>query len=153
MEEVQFWNLIAQSRQEAPDCHGQAERLYRLLVKLTPEEIRDFDRHFARRRFEAYRWDLWAVAYIINGGCSEDGFEYFRCWLIGQGQQAFEAALASPSSVSELTAEGEPEAECESLLYVANEAYEQVTGHEMPATEIVHPKEPAGDQWSEEDLP
>jgi hypothetical protein len=37
---------------------------------------------FAMRRRDlasrAYRADLWGAAFIINGGCSDDGFEYFR---------------------------------------------------------------------------
>ena len=35
-----------------------------------------------QRLAEAYRWDIWAIAFIINGGCSDDGFEYFRGWLV-----------------------------------------------------------------------
>ena len=32
-----------------------------------------------------YRWDMWAAAYLIGGGCSDDGFIDFRAGLIAQG--------------------------------------------------------------------
>jgi hypothetical protein len=31
----------------------------------------------------SYRNDLWAAGYLINGGCSDDGFDYFRGWRAG----------------------------------------------------------------------
>ena len=51
---------------------------------------------------EAYRWDLWAAAYLIQGGCSDDGFEYFCDWLISLGKHRFEAALRNPDSLAEV---------------------------------------------------
>jgi Protein of unknown function (DUF4240) len=36
---------------------------------------------------DSYRDPLWAAAYLVNGGCSDDGFEYFRGWLIMHGGQ------------------------------------------------------------------
>jgi hypothetical protein len=154
MEDAQFWSLIAESKRGAQDCDQQAERLRNLLVSLSPEEIYDFDRHFARRHAQAYHWDLWAVAYIINGGCSDDGFAYFRCWLIGQGQKAFEMALASPETVGDLVQGEEPDIECEALLYAAGEAYEYVTGRYLPEREGGFSlSEPSGERWEEDDLP
>jgi hypothetical protein len=38
---------------------------------------------------ESYTNPLWAAAYVINGGCSDDGFDYFRGWLIAQGREVF----------------------------------------------------------------
>jgi hypothetical protein len=40
---------------------------------------------------EAHRWDLWAAAYVINGGASDDGFEYFLGWLMAQGRARWES--------------------------------------------------------------
>ena len=37
---------------------------------------------------------LWDAAYLINGGCSDDGFDYFRGWLVDQGRETFERCLA-----------------------------------------------------------
>lgn len=151
LDDAQFWKLIAQSKRGTEDSDEQAERLTELLKKLPPDEICNFDRHFTRRRFEAYRWDLWGVAYIINGGCSDDGFEYFRCWLIGQGQTAYETVLASPEKISRWAKDPDRDYEGESLMYAADHAYEAVTGEELPPTGWKYP-EIVGEKWEEPDL-
>ena len=46
-----------------------------------------------------YTWDLWGVAYILKGGCSDDGFEYFRAWLIARGRDFVAQALADPEGL------------------------------------------------------
>jgi hypothetical protein len=47
----------------------------------------------------SYRTVLWAAACLINGGYSDDGFEYFRGWLIVQGRDVFERSdTGQPSS-------------------------------------------------------
>jgi len=88
--------------------------------------------------------------FVISGGCSDDGFEYFRCWLIAQGKAVFEAALKDPDSLSELDIEDDPEEE--ELLYLAPEIYEEKTGEEMPSTGSPDPSEPTGDAWDEDSV-
>ena len=39
---------------------------------------------------------------MIHGGSSDDGFEYFRRWLVSRGREAYEAALADADSLAEL---------------------------------------------------
>ena len=46
----------------------------------------------------AYRTDVWALAYLLRGGCSDDSLDAFRGWLILQGRKVFEATLADPDS-------------------------------------------------------
>jgi Protein of unknown function (DUF4240) len=152
MDISEFWQLIEQSRSNSSECEEQAQRLFELLIKTPPKQIVEFDHHFTERLHEAYRWDLWAVAYIVNGGSSDDGFEYFRCWLIGQGQEYFEAALQDPEKAADNIVPGE-EVECEDLLYVAARAYEELTGDEdMPGGEEPGPAAPAGNPWDEDEV-
>lgn len=47
-----------------------------------------------------YRYDLWAAAYLIGGGCSDDSFTDFRAGLIGQGCDWYEQATTSSDSGS-----------------------------------------------------
>jgi len=156
MERDQFWQLIKESREDVEGCEEQAEKLTALLADLEPEEIIEFDIQFDNRLAETLRRDLWAVAYIVNGGCSDDGFVYFCCWLIGQGQEYFEAALKDPERAAD---NAEPESydnECEDLMYCAMKAYEAKTGHaEMPLESSSEPTQyvPKGKNWTEEDLP
>ena len=42
------------------------------------------------------------LAFIVNGGASDDGFDYFRGWLIAQGREVFEGTLAKPDSLADV---------------------------------------------------
>ena len=151
MEIEEFWSFIEASKTESGECEEQAEKLSSSLAKLKPDRILEFHKAFIERSIEAYRWDLWGVAYILNGGCSDDGFQYFCNWLIGQGRTRFEAALLSPESVADFVTGEEEEIECESLGYVAIEAYESISGN-FPEMDLKFPSHPSGEPWKEEDL-
>ena len=166
MDPRQFWQLIDQSKAASEgDCARQADALTMLLLELPATDIMEFDRLFDQYADQAYRNDLWAAAYIIQGGCSDDGFEYFRRWLIGQGEAVYTAALRDPESLLSVVTSHFEDApflrfedapflrfECESLGYVAGQAYERKTGSVMP-----HPPRPKaeliGEDWNDEDLP
>ena len=97
-----------------------------LVSSLDPHEILEFDRCFHERISDEFRSDLWAAAYIINGGCSDDGFDYFLGWLIAQGRKYYEAALANPERAGDRVERGDV-IECEEIWYVAASAYEGKT--------------------------
>jgi len=72
MDTTTFWSLIDTSRDEGQDdIERQIAVLTGVLEELRPEEIIEFDRIFREHLAMAYRWDLWAAASIINGGCSD----------------------------------------------------------------------------------
>src|SRR5262245_37489724 len=60
---------------------------------------------------EAYDWNLWGAAYLINGGCSDDGFHYFCCWLIMKGRDVFQAAITNPDTLAKVVDPDEGEVE------------------------------------------
>jgi hypothetical protein len=60
-----------------------------LLVRAADDEIRRFDYELETATPQVYGWPLWGPAYIMNGGCSDDGFDYFLGWLVGQGREVF----------------------------------------------------------------
>jgi hypothetical protein len=105
----------------------QVGRLQTRLSELEPKEILSFDRRFQECVRDAFRQDLWAAAYIINGGCSDDGFDYFLGWLIAQGRLVVGAALADPPKAGRRVEPGE-EVECQDIWGVAARAYEARTG-------------------------
>ena len=145
-----FWTLIDKCRGQSDECEELANLVVKQLSALPQEEIAGFIRVFDELLDRAYLWDLWGAAYIINGGCSDDGFEYFRCWLIAQGRDTFERALADPESLAELA---EPEVECEDLLYAGGRAWEAVAGQSnRPERHAAYPAEPAGRPWTEDEL-
>jgi hypothetical protein len=146
----QFWNIIESARQEDADPESVAAAVKSTLEELPADEVLGFERELIKRQAESYRWDLWAVAYIVNGGCSDDGFDYFRGWLIAKGRTYYEAALADPMRAAD---EAEPDAnECEDMLYAAASVYKSKTGNYPPKSDISLPSDPAGKKWEEEDL-
>ncbi len=57
--------------------------------------------HVERLLHEAYREELWGAAYLINWGCSDDGFHDFCLGLIERGRRVFEGAVADPDSLAD----------------------------------------------------
>lgn len=95
--EAEFWNLIERAKKESGgDGDLQAQLLTEALAKRSVEDILAFDRIFDHFHCKSYQSRLWAAAYIINCGCSNDGFDYFRAWLIGEGKDVFEKTLEDP---------------------------------------------------------
>ena len=132
-----WWALIDRCRRGAGDPEEVAERLIAALAELEVDDIVAFDRFFLERVRAAYRSDLWEIAYLMNGGCSDDGFDYFRGWLLTQGQEVYDAVLASPDSLASLpvviaAAESEVELECEEALSIAWNAHLKATGMQLP---------------------
>jgi len=124
-----FWALINGSRSAGRRGDAQAAALRKALVKLSTGEILSFQQAFDRAMVRAASWDLWGAGYVIHGGMSDDGFVFFRCWLIGAGRETFERAVTDPDSLATLIDEDADEAlEQESLLYATSEAWELKTG-------------------------
>ena len=81
MDMQQFWKLIEDARRQVPDpADGEevAARAAALLSAYPPEEIAAAGQVLRELMAGSYRTPLWAAAYVINGGCSNDGFDYFR---------------------------------------------------------------------------
>jgi hypothetical protein len=82
-----------------------------------------------------YRWDAWAAAYLIGGGCSDDGFMDFRAGVIAQGRDWYQKAAGSPDSLAghpAVTAAarrpGDSPLFYERVNYAAPYAFERVSG-------------------------
>jgi hypothetical protein len=79
MDREQFWALIEAARTATGgDCQAQAADLVAALGQRPVSEVLDYDRIHGQLMAESYHLDLWGAAYLINGGCSDDGFDYFR---------------------------------------------------------------------------
>jgi Protein of unknown function (DUF4240) len=148
MDETEFWELIDSARESAGgDPDDQADLLVDRLVQLDPDSVLDFARHFESRMNRAYRWDVWGAAWVLLDGASDDAFDYFRCWLIGQGREVYEGALHEPDDLADLLDgfDEEADGDAEGLGYAADEAYEQLTGLERPELDLPEPpQEPEG---------
>jgi len=157
MDTARFWAIVDESRADFDpeladgNMDAQVERLQELLGALSPNEVLEFQRELDLQMNAAYRWDLWGAAYIIEGGCSDDGFTDFRSWLISMGRDVYDAALRDPETLIDVAnADGVEATSFEEFQYVPSQVYEEKAGQPMPDTDVTHPKEPAGEQWSEE---
>jgi len=151
-EEV-FWELMESVGRVRGTADDKVEALGDRLRGFRPKEILQFGKLLRARLKEANTWDLWGAAYLLNSGCSDDGFLYFRAWLVLQGRGRFEKSTRIADSLARWarSTESDP-AECESLLYVADEVYEEVTGKEARGADGAGGT-PKGRRWKEEELP
>jgi len=152
VEEQEFWGLIDETREGARNPAAHAQALEERLANLRAEEIDEFSAIWSALEARAYHWDLWAAAYVINGGCSDDCFDYFLGYLISLGKERYERALDDPDSLADVDLA--PEEDWEEIRYAAAKAYEKVADKEMPAVDDGRPKpdEPAGEKWDEDNV-
>ncbi|MAN27666.1 MULTISPECIES: DUF4240 domain-containing protein [Mesonia] len=151
MEEENFWKIIETTKSKSSGNYNKQQcELEKELQKLTAIEVLEFDNKFRTLRGEVYRWDFWAAAYIINGGCSDDCFSDFRAWLIGQGKLVFENAVQDIETLVML--DDTNEGDWEGLSYIPTEVYEQKTGAPIPQG-IQENLEIFGKEWEESELP
>lgn len=144
-----FWALIAESRRD--DIDDQTQALSQVLFALDQGTLVAFEADYLRLHRDAYRWDLWGAFYVINGGCSDDGFHYACDWLIAQGRAAYEAALADPESLIKHLKTDE-DAWAEPFGYVAREVFEHKFDKDMPDLGFPPTGDPKGESWDEDDL-
>ena len=135
-----FWAIVDRTAVHESDPDRQLEALRAELVALTAEEVVAFRNAFEAQLARAYSWDLWAVAYVAHGGASDDGFEYFRRWMVSKGRASFERLLTRPDDLADmLVDEVEGGLEFEEIFYVADEVWSEKTGldpAEMPVDPV-----------------
>ena len=152
MNENEFWSVINQSYESSKGKQGaQLSALATSLSNLSEKELIDFHELYRDQLDKAHHWDLWAAAYIINGGCSDDGFDYFKDWLISLGQDTFEAAFNDSQILSSLATPYETD--FEEFRYVVGEVFQEKFSKQIPFGEREYIGEPKGNEWDEEELP
>ena len=168
-----WWGLIERARatvgDRADDRNPKDDPLPQALVEvlttLTPADLAEFAVEHIVVRDSAYRYPLWNAAYLIEGGCGDDGFSDFRDGLILLGRDTFTRAVADPDTLAEL-----PVVACmardesgwigyESLSYLIRDSYRRTSGEtdsldvaiERAIHDMARPRQPLGDNWDAED--
>ena len=150
--EQKFWQLIETVKTEAgTNLESRPTVLQNHLASLDPEEIQGFQQRYETLLLEANSWSLWGAAYLMNGGCSDDGFKYFRDWLISEGEKTFKDAVVSPDSLASIARR--EYFELESFGYAALQAYAAKKAGELERDFKVEYAVTAGVEWTESDLP
>jgi Protein of unknown function (DUF4240) len=139
VDDNEFWAIVEQARaalgDDRDDGEALAEALAGHLAGGPAELIAEFGYRLDRLHDALYRWDVWAAAYLIGRGCSNDTFMDFRAGVIALGRDWYQRVLASPDALAEHPVIRRAGAEdnyqavfAESMLYAAGEAMEQLTG-------------------------
>ncbi|MCB2102937.1 MAG: DUF4240 domain-containing protein [Rhodobacterales bacterium] len=151
MDKDTFWALIQAAHDQSGGDMDRKDELIRATVAALPkDDAIAFYRQFRLAMAEAYAWPLWAAAYLVNGGCSDDCFTDFRSSLISRGRAVFESALADPDSLADLPYDEEAWFH-EGFEYAILEGTEAVAG-ERTLDDALHPDNPSGGPWDEDDL-
>jgi hypothetical protein len=152
----EFWALVDDARRDGGGADAVAARAAAALATRDAADIVACDRHIRRVLAASQRADLWGAAYLVNGGCSDDGFDHFRGWLMTQGREAFARAVAEPDSLADLpvvrrAATTGEEFGCAAMLAIGHEAHLKKTGTELPPdpTPVVRPD--TDDFWDFDD--
>ncbi|MBD0673521.1 DUF4240 domain-containing protein [Streptomyces sp. CBMA156] len=145
MDLTDFWDLIEAARADAsPSTDDPGEALASAMVDrlaaTSEQTVLEFEELFGQLHAALYRWDVWAAAYLIGGGCSDDAFLDFRAGLIAQGRDWYARAAALPDALAEHPDVIASAAECsdealfnESVNYTASHAYRRISGSEDTA--------------------
>lgn len=125
MNEQIFWELIDQAR-KAPNSNFETQcvTLTELLTAHTTEDIIAFE-HLLRQKIEqASSWPVMAATFVVCSFISDDTYEDFRAWLVGQGKDNFNKAIKDPNTICDFLKPHEArDLGGEYMLFVAANAY------------------------------
>lgn len=128
LDEDLYWTIIDKSLKNARNQDDQEQYLISEIGNLTPKQIIGFRLRTDKLLYDTYNSNMWYAGYILNSGCSDDGFEYFRNWVISRGKTTYYNAKQNPDNlISEVNSELEMY-DFESFWYVTLEAFKQKTG-------------------------
>ncbi|MGW4383959.1 DUF4240 domain-containing protein [Kitasatospora sp. NPDC004531] len=135
MDNDEFWQLIDSARAATTPEVPFERALVDVLAARPESDIVRYEVCFERLHGALYRWDVWAAAYLIGGGCSDDAFMDFRAGVIAEGRTWYEKVLAGPDVIAEHpAAAGENRFDAEGVFfnedvnYAAALAFERRTG-------------------------
>jgi hypothetical protein len=153
MKDDQFWAIVEMARGSGGESE-HAERLAERLKELSADQVLAFAIQFDTLVRAADSGPIWAAGVLLNAGHgSDDGFLYFRRWLIGQGRSTYFAALSDPDMLADapvLWSDGRPSAEWESYGTDAADVYRAKTQrhlYEDVATRIPSSVPQYSDEW------
>ncbi len=131
LDENVYWNIIDKSLKNTSNQDDQEQYLIKEIEKLSPKEMIGFRLRTDKLLYDTYNSEMWCAGYIMNGGCSDDGFEYFRNWIISRGKTTYYNAKENSDSLISEVIEGEEFYDFESFWYVALVAFEHKTGKDL----------------------
>lgn len=143
MNDDAFWALIDELSRRPGDRDERLEWLRTELLGRPAAESVDFQVRLEDACEAAGTRALWRAADRVEGGaCTDDGFHYFTLWLVGQGRKVYESVAADPDALADVPGiralagrhrdewDDDEWPEWEELDYVAQDAFDELTGQE-----------------------
>jgi len=129
MNEDIFWQLIEQSQNaQNSNFETQCVTLTELLTPYEPAEIITFENILRAKIEEASNFKVMAATFVVCSYISDDTYEDFRAWLVGQGKEKFYKAIKDPNYICDfLRPKQAEELGGEFMLFVAVNAYLEKT--------------------------
>ena len=126
MDKTTFWKIIEEvnASVDSDDKEAILKKTMEKLMDYEPKEINEWKNILDFYHDLAKREQLWAACAAIGDHYTDDGFEYFRAWLISKGHDVYRNALQDPDTLAEINIP-KNSAEFESFWYVANYAYDR----------------------------
>lgn len=131
LDEDLYWSIIDKSLKQTNNQDDQEQLLISEIGKLTPKQMIGFRLRTDKLLYDTYNSEMWCAAYIMNGGCSDDAFEYFRNWVISRGKETYYNSKQNPDYLINEVVEGATYYEFEVFWYVALQAFNQKTGKDL----------------------
>ena len=129
MTEDIFWQLIDKSRSaNNANFETQCVTLTELLTSYSKEDIIAFEHILRDKIEEASSFPVMAAAFLVCSFISDDTYEDFRAWLIGQGMANFYKAIENPDVITGwLSPQQAEDLGGQYMLFVAVNAYLEKT--------------------------
>lgn len=131
MDEALFWDIVETGLSDGAPIADRIDAITDRLALFKPATIKAFQKQLLARLAESYRSDVWALAYLLQDGCSDDAFHAFRAWLILRGRAVFAAALTDPDGFDVALHTG-PTDGAAALIEAAPIAHDMRAGKPMP---------------------
>lgn len=131
LDEDLYWEIIQKSLESSSNQDDQEQFLIKEIGNLTPKQMIGFRLRTDKLLYDTYNSEMWCAGYIMNGGCSDDGFEYFRNWVISRGKKTYYKAKENPDNLIDEVDSELDMYDFEGFWYVALEAFKQNTGKDL----------------------
>lgn len=161
MDEIVFWEIIEQSKDERDSYQNQIQILIEKLCSLDEESIIGFEYTLRTILEKSAHYNILAASRIMHGVVSNDHFLYLRCRLILEGREFYFSVIDNPQIIVDSEIPG-IEYSGEEVLSIADLAFikkfGETTDKDLPRSiaggylnydemELIK-----GDIWEEEEL-
>ncbi len=134
MQEEQFWQLVGEAQRNSSNMDEQEALLQQSLTTMPLKDVVGFYSRTEQLKNAIYTSEMWCAGYIMNGGCSDDMFEYFLLWVISCGREVYEAAKENPDNLDNYLTDDdnwEKHYDFESFNYIGIEVFEARTNKDL----------------------